>query len=167
LRQAILAGVGRVEFHVLHPGPEQPLDVLFRHFAPDADAGCIRDAASFLERIERRNRIVWIESIAPAMWAARDGFLREYQHCCGEIPLLQRTQFCAMPPPQSAADALTGEVRLGVHRYDGFVAPLDALIYASLTYRSTSDSKERDVAVATIAAVALWDPAVAERADKS
>jgi hypothetical protein len=72
--------------------------------------------------------------------------------------------FCACPDSATASTIADNDVRLSVHRYEGVADPLDALIYASLTYsRSNVASIERDVAISVIAGIALWDPYVTDR----
>jgi hypothetical protein len=164
LRQSILREFGKAEFHLVRPGFDNPIDLLFRRFVPDAKASVLRDTISFVERLDRRSRIVWVESVSSDVWPTWDSFLREYQHACGEVPVLGRTLFCVLPSPTAVPMVGSNEVRLGVHKYDGCANALDALLYASLTFSQEHlNSIERDISVSVIAGIALWDPHVTER----
>lgn len=164
LRQAILHEFGKCEFHVIRAGSANPIDLLFQQFAPDAECSVLRDTTSFLECIDRRTRVVWIENISAEKWPAWEIFLREYQHACGEVPVLGRTLFCVLPGPTTAQTVANNEVRLSVHRYDGYANALDALLYASFTFsQGNLKAIERDIAVSVISGIALWDSHVTER----
>ena len=164
LRQSILLEFGKGEFHVIRAGTANPTDLLFQHFVPDVGGSVLHDIATFLEHIDRRSRVVWVENISAETWPAWDSFLREYQHACGEVPVLARTLFSVLLGPTSTQVLANNEVRLSAHRYDGYVNALDALLYASLAFSQNNlSSIEKDIAISVIARIGLWDPDLIQR----
>lgn len=140
-----------------------PAELLFHAFAPEIPGSALRNAATLAEAPGFARKLIWIDGLTCATWPVWRHFLEEYEHACRSYLPHERTLFCvrlvgaaANNPPQVAAS-------LALHRWAGVVDLLDMLVYTStiMPERALVGVKRR-VAIAMVAQLALWDPAISD-----
>jgi hypothetical protein len=108
-----------------------------------------------------RRRLIHVQPFTPGSWPAWSSFLLEYEDACRQLELADRTLFLVTISGELAVTAPTPANLLRVHpwldRMDGLNIRLHA---ANLLPASIQISWQRQLAVATLAELALWDPEV-------
>lgn len=106
-------------------------------------------------------RLIHLRQFNPATWSSWSAFLNEYEDACRQFDLSQRTLFIATIHGDLAARAPRPANLLRVHRWMDSVDGLNARLYAAnLLSSSTLPHWQRQLAVATLSELALWDPEV-------
>lgn len=106
-------------------------------------------------------RLIHVYQFNAAAWASWLAFLNEYEDACRQFDLSQRTLFVATIQGDLAAQAPPPANLLRVHHWLDNVDGLNARLYAaSLLSTSTLPSWQRQLAVALLSELALWDPEV-------
>lgn len=140
-----------------------PVDLLFEQFVPGEEAGALRSAASLAASPEFEGRIICVEGIGPSAWPSWRRFLSEFEQATRAIPALQRTLFLVILEGSVALSPPGEDVCLAVLRYDDVVRFVDAHFYASLVVeRRDFTPLQSRVAASVVAALALWDPVLAD-----
>jgi len=140
-----------------------PVDLLFRRFAPDAAAATLRNAAALVREPQFTRRLIWLERMSSTTWPAWKAFLEEYEHACRARLPDERSLFCIMLAGEPAASPPVAGVSLAVARWRGIASELDTLLYTSLVFPERPlTGVKRNVAVAVVAALALWDPHICD-----
>lgn len=145
------------------PAGCSPTDVLFERFGASAPADQLRSTATLAECDDFAGRLLYVDGVDANAWPHWRAFLADYAQVCRGLSPLQRTLFCVRLTGAVALGAPERDVCLDVHRYDG-VERIDATLYAWLLVHETKRPRlEKELAAASIAAVALWDTELAER----
>lgn len=111
-----------------------------------------------------RGRVLWIDAVSTSTWAQWRDFLEDYRHISLGRPLLERTVF-VVPLVGEMTVAVPGEdVGLRHCKWDDAVDQLDMWLFAASLLKSRElPTRTRDLLVAVIAHIALYDPEVARR----
>lgn len=108
-----------------------------------------------------QGRIIHLQQFTPVAWQAWARFIEDYEDTCRHKELAERTLFVITLSGQLAIDAPAPANLLRIHgwlaRMDGLNTRLHA---ASLLAANTQTHWQRQLAVAILAELALWDPEV-------
>ncbi|MGQ9919132.1 MAG: hypothetical protein ACUVS7_17130 [Bryobacteraceae bacterium] len=108
-------------------------------------------------------RVIWLQNIGMKDWPAWRDFLAEYSHACRARPLMDRTVLCVAVVGRAATHPPAEDICLACHIWRGTVDSLDMVLYCSSLLRDRDlPIVRKQVLVAVVAGLALWDPAVAE-----
>lgn len=145
-------------------GAAPPLELLFSHFAPDADAGDLRNVPALLRIPAFAGRLIWLDGVTHSTWPAWKKFIGDYQHACRAVSTFERTLFCVLLRGELALEPPAEDVCLARHCWRAASDSIDILLFtASLFADKQFTHLHRRVAVSLVAHLALWDPAVSER----
>jgi hypothetical protein len=123
----------------------------------------LRTAATLLQQEGFQGRVVWLHGLG-SLWSAWREFLTEYGHACQSVSRFERALFGVAVEGDTALALPVENLCLSVRRWSGVVELLDAQIYAAELIRSRRlPAVHKALAVAILAALAAWDPAVCER----
>lgn len=140
-----------------------PIDLLYQRFAPAARPDTLRRAASLAREPAFARQLIWLEGFSPHSWPAWRAFLEEYEHACRDQLPDERSLFCAKLSGELALQPPAPEIGLALARWDGVVSDIDTLLYTALVFPAQPlAGARRRVAISTVAALALWDPAVSD-----
>lgn len=165
--ERLSARVIRREWHALRVKPGSrtaPARLLFAKFAPEAAGSILHTAANLARESAFAGKIIWIEGLEPENWPAWRQFLTDYEHACRSVSEYRRTVFCVVAGGSTADDPPPANIGLDIVCYRGVADQLDALLYAASNMPSGGPGGlKRRVAIAAIAQLAQWDPAVSDR----
>ena len=167
LRRRLPAGEG-VAFEHLSLNAlsvQSPLTLLFERYFPDATPSISRSAQSVVECAAFGAQIIWVDGITSQSWPPWSKFLDEYHRACHAAVASSYATFCVPLIGDLAESSLGAHSQcLRIHRWQGRIHHLDMLLYAAARVPEDSmTALQREVAVAVIANLALWDPAVVHR----
>ncbi len=108
-----------------------------------------------------QSRLLHIQRFTPPAWQAWSAFLCEYEDACRHLGLAQRTLFIATIQGDLAAQSPQPANLLRVHHWLDCVDSLNIRLHAAgLLSATTLPHWHRQLAVALLAELALWDPDV-------
>ena len=108
-----------------------------------------------------QGRIIHLHKFAPDTWRVWIDFLQEYEDSCRHKELAARTLFVVTLSGKLAMNAPEPANLLRVHQWLARMDGLNAQLYAAnLLTSSTLSRWQRQLAVALLAELALWDPEV-------
>jgi hypothetical protein len=149
-------------FEILATADGVPVEVLARRF--DIEPGAWLTVGSLASSPQFRGRVLWLDGLTAASWPAWRDFIEEYRHASLAQPLLQRTLFIVALEGVLTEMAPTQDVGLQHFKWDDAVDRLDMWLFAAHLLRSRDlTARTRDLLVAVISHVALYDPEVARR----
>lgn len=142
-----------------------PAQLLCSRFVPEISPDAILNAHTLSREESFAGKIIWLAEMTPNAWPAWKDFIADYAHACRARSLLDRTLFCVPLVGELALDApLVDDVCLARHRWSGVVDHLDMLLFTSSLFQNRPmPVLQKRLAVAIVANLALWDPAVSER----
>jgi hypothetical protein len=139
-----------------------PLTSLANHLGIAVAPGRLR-LPDLCERHEFHGRLLYFRGDSPETWTAWRQFLSEYEDSCRALDLARRTLFVtslheglcgAAPPPANL---------LRIHHWNGWMDGLNTRLYAAtLLTGEIMHPWQRQLSVAVLSELALWDPAVCE-----
>lgn len=170
LARAIRSALGDSDVWAWHTlqvsGPLQasPLQFLWSRFASGTLAATPRRVGALVDCQAFVGKVIWLSGVTNRTWPAWKAFLTEYEHACRSRSLLERTLFCVPLSGTLALDPPNDEVCLAHRDWRGVVDRLDMLLYTSSIFPSRRISPlQRQIAIAVVSSLALWDPVVSER----
>jgi hypothetical protein len=108
-----------------------------------------------------RSRIFHVQQFTPAAWQAWSKFLQDYEGACRHLELAERTLFVVILTGELAISAPAPANLLRIHRWLDRVDSLNARLHAAnLLASSTQTQWHRQLTVALLTELALWDPEV-------
>jgi len=109
-----------------------------------------------------RRRLIHVQRFTSTLWPAWSNFLVEYEDACRQLELPERTLFVVTLLGQLAINAPAPANLLRVHRWLDRMDGLNTRLHAAdlLGASSIRIPWQRQLAVATLAELALWDPEV-------
>jgi hypothetical protein len=111
-----------------------------------------------------RGRVLWIDAVTASTWPLWKEFLEDYRHVSLSQPLLERTVFVVPVEGEMTATVPDEDVGLRHCKWDNTVDQIDMWLFAASLLRARElPTRIRDLLVAVIAHIALWDPEVARR----
>jgi hypothetical protein len=114
----------------------RPLELLYRHFLPDAPERDLREIGKLLESSAFAGQIIWIDGIGDSNRTIWSDFLRKYQDVSRNSETRFRQTVFVLPyAGNSAVAPPEEEIGLVVHRWRGVTDILDAMLYAASLYR--------------------------------
>ncbi len=141
----------------------RPLELLYRRLAPGARPGTVRSAATLLDESQCRGAVVWVDGIRREQWPAWRAFLAEFESASRGRELTDRMMLVLALHGFSESEAAPSDVCLAVREWQGVVTAVDSWIYAARANRERGRSPtQRWLRVATVAHLAMWDPALAD-----
>jgi len=141
---------------------ENPLDYLYERFALNSKGR--RSLTSIVENPDFRGKMIWVEGICAKLWPAWRQFLEDYSHASRSCSILERTVFCVLIAGEFASHCPAADVCLANHAWRGHVDFLDMILFSSSLLRTLEIPPVlRQLAIQTLARIALWDPGVARR----
>jgi hypothetical protein len=144
----------------IQPDGSTPISAIYKALrlgpcSPRATVSGLCDQAGF------RGRILHVQQFTPDAWQAWSNFLQDYEDACRHLELAERTLFIVTLAGELAISAPAPANLLRVHRWldrmDGLNARLHA---ANLLAANTQTHWQRQLTVALLAELALWDPEV-------
>ncbi len=142
---------------------DEPLHQLFDSFAPDLLGMSHLSAVELCEASAFSGRLVWIDGLGESNCNPWKVFLQHYAQVSRSVSRLVRTLFVA-PVGLDTWDVLQQDVALTVHEWADVVDEMDLVILANDRLRGRGLREAlRKLLVMTIAKVAAWDCAMAER----
>lgn len=110
-----------------------------------------------------QGRLLHVRQFTAENWPAWRAFLFDYEDACRHRTLAERTLFVATLLGHLAAHAPAPANLLRVHQWPGRVDGLNIRLYtATLLTDESMPPWQRQMAVAVLAELALWDPAVCD-----
>jgi hypothetical protein len=109
-----------------------------------------------------RRRVIHVQSFTPASWPPWSNFLIEYEDACRQLELPDRTLFVVTLCGELAVNVPTQLNLLRVHPWLARMDGLNIRLHAAelLGASNIQIPWQRQLAVATLAELALWDPEV-------
>ena len=109
-----------------------------------------------------RRRLIHVQRFTSTLWPAWSSFLVEYEDACRQLELPERTLFVVTLSGQLAINAPAPANLLRVHRWLDRMDGLNTRLHAAdlLGASGIRTPWQRQLALATLAELALWDPEV-------
>ena len=139
-----------------------PVTLLYQTLVAD-EVATVRSISSLLREPDFQGWVVWLDGLDCDVWPQWDGFLTQFQHASGSLDPLELTALVVVLQGKVAVVQTRDDARLTTRVYDGQVSELDAQLYASIRLADRALPRlQKQMSSATIASLALWDPAVAD-----
>jgi hypothetical protein len=146
-----------------YPG-RRPLDILFERFVPEFAPTDIRSAGELVRQDSFARNLLWLEGVDNSTWETWKKFLVDYTRAARSTGILDRTVFGLVLSGSLAAQLPGDDTCLSCRQWRGVLDSLDVQLFAASRLRELElVPVERQIAVATIARIALWDLSLAER----
>lgn len=110
-------------------------------------------------------QLIWIDGVGSDNWPLWRQFMLEYEHACRAISEYERSLIClTLVGPVADTEETPGpQICLDIWRYAQQAGILDTLLYTAMIMPDGGlVGVKRRVAIAAIAQLAQWDPAVCE-----
>lgn len=108
-----------------------------------------------------QSRLLYLQRFTPSAWLAWSDFLFQYEDACRHLDLCQRTLFIAAIHGDLAAQAPRPANLLRIHLWCDKMDGVNARLYAAnLLAGSNLPHWKRQLTVALLSELALWDPEV-------
>jgi hypothetical protein len=141
-----------------------PADFLYAMFVQADTPNDLCTAATLVREDIFAGRIIWVNGITTATWTIWHQFIAEYTHACRMRSPTTRTVFVLPLVGDLARTPPLEDIGLAVHTWRAVVSRLDMLLFTagSLPDQRVNTSLERQMVIACVANIALWDPLIAE-----
>ncbi len=145
-------------------GDVSPADFLYSMFVRGGLAQGLCSAATLARERAFAGRVIWLSGITAAIWPIWRQFIAEYSHACKEQPPATRTVFVLPLMGELTHGPPADDICLAVHAWQGIVSRFDMLLFTAGILPDTrlGHAVERQLMIACVANLALWDPEVAE-----
>lgn len=141
----------------------RPLNFLVSRFIDNPAPGGVCEIATLLDDGDFGGRCIWIEGLNAAQWQAWRPFVTQYAHQCRYLSAFRRTLLLIALTGDVTKQSIDGDICLNHHRLSAYIDPLDMMLYTRAVLSSAKlTALQQRTAVAVIARLALWDPAVAD-----
>ncbi|MCC6265483.1 MAG: hypothetical protein IT169_18060 [Bryobacterales bacterium] len=139
-------------------GLGSPIDILWSLVNGDSIEKSEQDITNLLNHSGFQGKVIWIEGLNRDSVAPWVEFFLEYAHACRGVSLLRRTLLCMVLVDELRHAVVRDDVCAVVLSCDKFISRLDILVYSDQIVRDRGlDGLTRQVSVAVIAQLALWD----------
>lgn len=139
-----------------------PVEFLCRYFDLEIHPETFMNANILCEKLGFIKGIIILDGFTQRNWGPWKDFLSDYEHALRSKAKETRTPFIVFIKGDIALDPPHQEVALSIRKWDGVVDLVDMLAYTShLLPDSNMPSLLRQVALYTVAELAMWDPLLA------
>lgn len=141
----------------------RPVNLLVSRFVRNPTPGAAWGIPTLLEEDSFAGQYIWLDGLSRATWPAWREFITQYAHHSRHISSLQRTSFIITLTGELTHQTIREDVCLSHHWLRGYIEHLDMMLYVRSVLSTTGlTSLQQKTAIAVIARLALWDPAVAD-----